>query len=173
MRGRVAALLIVATAVWVGAVATQPASAAVSYFWGAIARHSGKCLEIPATTSSVWPSAIQYNCHGGPNQQWRRVRQPSGYLQISSRVDKQCLTVVGASMTDGANVIVSPCRTGANQEWQATYLGNGYYRYVARHSGKCLTVATGSTANWANVVQYTCTGSSNQQWIGVLFEPAV
>jgi hypothetical protein len=92
------------------------APAPATYFWGAFARHSGKCLNVPNRSTPVWPGIMQATCGGGINQQWRRTRVDETYLQISSRVDSQCLTVVAASTADGANVIQSPCESTVDQQ---------------------------------------------------------
>ncbi|QKV79232.1 RICIN domain-containing protein [Amycolatopsis sp. Hca4] len=129
-----------------------------------VARHSGKCADIPGSSRTDGTQLTQYSCNNGGNQQWSVLDLGNGYVNLIARHSGQCLDVSGASTADGAAVVQWPCGGGANQQWQLQAADGGYVRISARHSGKCLDVVSASTADGAAVKQYPCTGVTNQQW---------
>ncbi|WP_410568697.1 RICIN domain-containing protein [Amycolatopsis sp. cmx-4-61] len=130
-----------------------------------VARHSGKCADIPGSSRSDGVALTQYTCNGGGNQQWSEVDLGNGYVNLIARHSGKCLDIADASTADGAAAVQWTCTGGTNQQWQAQDAGGGYVRIVARHSGKCLDVVSASTADGAAVKQYPCTGVTNQQWL--------
>ncbi|SDE49436.1 RICIN domain-containing protein [Glycomyces harbinensis] len=126
-------------------------------------RNSGKCLDVVNGSTANGAEIIQYDCHGGTNQQWQLTATGGGYYRIASQSSGKCLDVDGASTANNARVIQWTCGSGTNQQWQLRTIG-GYVEIVARHSGKCLDVVSSSTANSARLQQYDCYGGTNQQW---------
>ena len=41
-----------------------------------VSRHSGKCLDVSGGSAADGASIIQWQCHGGENQNWLLLRQP-------------------------------------------------------------------------------------------------
>ncbi|WP_233223639.1 RICIN domain-containing protein [Amycolatopsis sp. CA-128772] len=130
-----------------------------------VARHSGKCADIPGSSRNDGVALTQYTCNNGGNQQWSEVDLGNGYVNLIARHSGKCLDVADASTADGAAAVQWACTGGTNQQWQAQAVSGGYVRWVARHSGKCLDVVSGSTADSAAVKQYPCTSVANQQWL--------
>ncbi|WP_410588609.1 RICIN domain-containing protein [Amycolatopsis sp. lyj-23] len=130
-----------------------------------VARHSGKCADVPGSARDDGTAVTQYSCNGGGNQQWSVLDLGNGYANLIARHSGKCLDVSGASTADGAAAVQWTCNGGTNQQWQLTAADSGYVRIVARHSGKCLDVVSASTADGAAVKQYACTGVTNQQWL--------
>ncbi|ONI90029.1 beta-xylosidase [Saccharothrix sp. ALI-22-I] len=128
-----------------------------------VARHSGKCADIPSSSRADGTALKQYPCNGGQNQQWQLEDAGGGYYRLIARHSGKCLDVADSSTADGAAVAQYPCNGGQNQQWQAQATGS-HYRLVARHSGKCLDVTSGSSADGAVIKQYTCNSGTNQQW---------
>ncbi|MBE8518618.1 RICIN domain-containing protein [Amycolatopsis sp. H6(2020)] len=129
-----------------------------------VARHSGKCADIPSSSRDDGVQLTQYTCNNGWNQQWSVLDLGDGYVNLIARHSGKCLDVSDGSTADGAAVVQWACDGGTNQQWQAQSVSGGYVRWVARHSGKCLDVVSASTADGAAVKQYPCTGVTNQQW---------
>jgi hypothetical protein len=127
-------------------------------------RNSGKCVDVVSASSADGAEIIQWDCHGGTNQQWEARSTGDGHVQLISRHSAKCLDVSGASTANGARVILWPCNGGTNQQWQLRDNGGGYVQIVARHSGRCLDVIGSSTANGTRLQQYDCQGTAAQQW---------
>ena len=69
-----------------------------------VARHSGKCLDITGVSVDDLARAIQWDCHGGANQQWTFQAAGDGYYVLTARHSGKALTVLGESIADGALV---------------------------------------------------------------------
>jgi hypothetical protein len=146
----------------------------VRYGWGdeiaggqvtdIVGRASGKCVDVVSGSTADGAEIIQYDCHGGINQQWRLQDAGGGYVQIISQASGKCLDIASASTANNARAIQWTCNGGTNQQWQVRTVTGGYVEIVARHSGKCLDVVSGSTANSARLQQYDCYGGTNQHW---------
>ncbi len=127
-------------------------------------RNSGKCVDVVSASSADGAEIIQWDCHGGTNQQWEARSTGDGHVQLVSRHSAKCLDVSGASTANGARVILWSCNGGTNQQWQLRDNGGGYVQIVARHSGRCLDVIGSSTANGTRLQQYGCQSTAAQQW---------
>jgi hypothetical protein len=128
------------------------------------AKHSGLCLDIAGVGMQNAANAQQYDCHGGPNQQWTLTDKGGGYFLVTAKHSGKCLDVTGPSTANGANIYQWDCHGGDNQLWQFIPQGQGYYMVTAKHSGKCLDVAGAGKANGDNVHQWDCHGGDNQLW---------
>ncbi|MEN6320661.1 MAG: RICIN domain-containing protein [Syntrophaceae bacterium] len=129
-----------------------------------IAKHSGKCLDVSGVSTANGANIIQYDCHGGSNQQWTLTNKGDGYYLAVAKHSGKCLDVSGVSTANGTNIIQYDCHGGSNQQWKLIPKGQGYYMLTAKHSGKCLDVAGASMANGVNIIQYDCHGGPNQLW---------
>ncbi|WP_199044480.1 RICIN domain-containing protein [Glycomyces salinus] len=127
-------------------------------------RNSGKCVDVPSSSTADGTVLQQYDCWDGANQGWQLEDVGGGYYRIVSESSGKCMDIDGASTENGAGVIQWTCHGGDNQQWQARDAGGGYVELVARHSGKCLDVPSSSTANGTALQQYDCWGGANQQW---------
>lgn len=130
-----------------------------------IARHSGKCLDVPGESTADAVPITQYSCHGGANQRWRLEPAGDGYVRLIATHSGKALDVYGAWTDDGAPLIQWPTHGGTNQQWQLQSVGSGYYTIAARHSGKMIDVAYASTADSSPVNQWPSNGGLNQQWL--------
>ena len=122
-----------------------------------IARHSGKCADVPS--QSLWEAVAisQYTCNSGTNQKWWFKDLGTGYYELMGRGSSLCLQ-------ENANDVTQQDCTGATaQQWSVVTSGS-YVNIKARTTGECLDVSGASTANSAAVITYTCNGGTNQQW---------
>ena len=129
-----------------------------------IARHSGKCLDIPSQSQAIGQELAQYTCNGGNNQRFWARDAGGGHVRLVTRHSSLCLAVSGGSTANAAHVVQETCGSGAEQQWLLSDAGGGYVTLTARHSGKCLDVSDESTADSARLIQYDCTGGANQQF---------
>ena len=124
-------------------------------------RASGKCVDLPGGTVSDGAQAIQYDCHGGPNQQWRIDFASAANTQIVSRLSGKCLGADSANA--GRAVVQSRCSGSPEQLWRQDIVIDGtLFRNIA--SGLCLDVPGASVANGAKLIVWTCHGGVNQTW---------
>jgi uncharacterized protein (DUF1800 family) len=130
-----------------------------------VARHSGKCLDVPNGAMTDATPVIQWDCHGSDNQAWRFEAVDGGYYRVLARHSGKALDVSGASVADAAPVIQFTAHSGQNQHWRIEAASDGYYRLIARHSGKALDVNFASTENSATIIQFTPHQGANQQWL--------
>ncbi|MGK5683895.1 glycoside hydrolase family 27 protein [Actinoplanes sp. URMC 104] len=113
---------------------------------------SGRCLDVPNSTTANGTQPVIWDCSGAANQRWTASGQT---LQALGK----CLDApIGA--TAGAKVQLWDCNGGANQQW--TSQSNGTIR--GNQSGLCLDVNNNQTANGTLTLLWTCTGAANQQW---------
>ena len=134
-------------------------------YYEIVSRNSGKCLDVYGASTDAAASAIQWTCHGGPNQQWRLEPAGGGAFRIIARHSGQALDVYGALVDDVTPIIQWPVHGGDNQVWTLEPASDGYMRIVARHSGKAMDVEFASADDGARVIQYTPHGGANQQWL--------
>ncbi|MFJ9902243.1 RICIN domain-containing protein [Streptomyces sp. NPDC101152] len=122
-----------------------------------VARHSGKCADVP--NQSLWQGVAvsQYTCNGGTNQKWWLKDLGTGYYELMGRGSSLCLQENASSVTQ------ENCTGDTAQQWSVVTSGS-YVNLKARASGKCLDVCGASTADSAAIITYTCNGNTNQQW---------
>ncbi|MGA5302052.1 ricin-type beta-trefoil lectin domain protein [Nucisporomicrobium flavum] len=113
---------------------------------------SGRCLDVPGSSTTNGVQPIIWDCSGAANQRWT--------------VDGQTLRSLGKCLdsptgaTSGAKAQLWDCHSGTNQRW--TINSDGTIRN--QQSGLCLDVTGGGTANGTTVVLSSCTASANQRW---------
>lgn len=113
---------------------------------------SGRCLDVPSSSTTNGTQPVIWDCNGGTNQRWTVNGQT---LQALGK----CLDApVGA--TAGAKAQLWDCNGGTNQQW--TLGADGTVRGAA--SGLCLDVDHNLTANGTPVLLWTCTAAANQRW---------
>jgi hypothetical protein len=124
---------------------------------------SGKCLDLPQGKTGDGTPAIQYDCHGGTNQQWAIESAGEGGFHIVSRLSGKCIGTDPAGVAMGGQIVQSLCRAAPEQLWARESAGNGYLlKNAANHL--CLDVPGASAANGVTPIAWTCNGGVNQIW---------
>ena len=124
---------------------------------------SGKCLDLPGGQAANGTRAIQYDCHGGPNQQWIIEAQGDAGDRIVSRMSGKCIGTVGGDAATGSPIVESQCGGSPGQLWAHARDGSGFvFRNAANRL--CLDVPGGSLANGAQLIAWACNGGTNQTW---------
>jgi hypothetical protein len=107
---------------------------------------------------------VQWDRHGGQNQQFQLVDSGGGYYRIVARHSGMALDVYEWNPDNGAEIRQWTDLNGTNQQWSVVERGGNRVSFVNRFSGKALDLWEGSTANGARISQYDSTGSVYQQW---------
>jgi len=81
---------------------------------------SGKCIELPGGQGRDGTAAIQYDCHGGPNQQWNIEPADAGY-RIASRMSGKCIGTDPGHAAAGGHIVQSPCGRSLTSFGRSTY----------------------------------------------------
>ena len=76
-----------------------------------------RCLDVNGGSKDNGAQVLQWDCHGGPNQQWRLQRDGNGYRFVSLNSGR-CIGVDSGSPAPGAAVRQWDCDNSANQRWQ-------------------------------------------------------
>ena len=128
-----------------------------------VSQNSGKCLDVPASSTSWGTGLIQYACGGTANQKWQFTAVAGGY-KIINQNSGLGLDITGSSLNPGARLIQYPYAGDSNEIFTVTSLSDGSFSIQPNHSGQYLDVSGASKANGAPVLQYTYTGGANQKW---------
>ncbi len=128
------------------------------------ARHSGKLLYITGASTTNGATLVQYEDHGGSNNQFLFEDAGSGYYVLKAKHSSKALDVKDSTATDGQPIIQWDIHNGANQQFRLDPAGDGYYFLVAKHSQKLWDVNGSSAANSAGIIQWTKHGGANQQF---------
>jgi hypothetical protein len=153
-----------------GGIPAPPALSIPTGWVNIVSKNSGKCLDVPWTSSTNWGQNTgltlqQWACWGGDNQKFQILPVNGGY-QITGKVSGLQLDVAGGpgATQDGAVLIQYPYWGGANEIFQINPTSDGYYTLHPVSSGKCIDVSQVSTADGAAVWQWSCWGGDNQKW---------
>jgi beta-galactosidase len=116
---------------------------------------SGRCLDVPNSTTTNGSQVQLWDCTGGANQRWSYTanRQLMVY-------GNKCLDAHGQGTANGTAVAIWDCNGGTNQQWNLN--ANGSITGV--QSGLCLDADGAGTANGTRVILWSCHGGVNQQW---------
>ncbi|TCC48535.1 hypothetical protein E0H73_42775 [Kribbella pittospori] len=143
-----------------------------------VARHSSKCLDVPAASQTDAAPIHQYSCNGNIQQRFR-LTQIAGTEQfevhtvhgsgVQNDGKARCVHVDDNLLGDDVPLLQWPCVGTGNQQMTVEYLEGSSYDTVVRlrfaHSGKCAAVRGGSLGDAVPVVQQTCSADASQQWI--------
>ncbi|MEV4701820.1 RICIN domain-containing protein [Actinoplanes sp. NPDC049316] len=113
---------------------------------------SGRCLDVPGSSTANGVQPVVWDCSGAANQRWTSDGQTLRSLG-------KCLDAPTGA-TAGAKAQLWDCHGGTNQRW--TRGSDGTIR--SQQSGLCLDVSGNATANGTPVILWTCTAGANQRW---------
>jgi hypothetical protein len=116
---------------------------------------SGRCLDVPNSSTTNGTQLQLFDCSGGSNERWTYT---SG-KQLMVYGNK-CLDANGQGTANGTAVIIWDCNGQANQQWNVN--ANGTVTGV--QSGLCVDANGAGTANGTKIILWSCSGGANQQW---------
>ena len=159
------ATITITTVDTVGAASeTEPANFDNSALWGQpatgtgsqlVGGQSGRCVDVPNSSTANGTQVQLWDCTGGGNQRWTPT--PGKQLQVYGA---KCLDASGAGTSNGTQVIIWDCNGQANQQWNLN--PNGTITGV--QSGLCLDANAAGTSNGTKIILWSCNGGANQQW---------
>jgi hypothetical protein len=116
---------------------------------------SGRCADVPNSSTTNGTQVQLYDCWAGSNQLWTSTS--SKQLTVYGT---KCLDANGKGTTNGTAVIIWDCNGQTNQQWNVN--SNGTITGV--QSGLCLDANGAGTANGTQLILWSCNGQANQQW---------
>jgi ricin-type beta-trefoil lectin protein len=116
---------------------------------------SGRCIDVPGSSTTNGTQVALWDCHGNSNQRWTYTasRQLTVY-------GNKCLDANNNGTANGTQVIIWDCNGQPNQQW--TVNSNGTITNV--QSGLCLDASNNGTGNGTLIDLWACHGGTNQQW---------
>ena len=120
-----------------------------------VGAQSGRCVDVPNSTTVDGTQVQLWDCNGGTNQRWTHTA--SRQLMVYGN---KCLDAFGQGTTNGTMVVIWACNGGTNQQWNIN--ANGTITGV--QSGLCLDANGAGTANGTRIILWSCNGGTNQQW---------
>ncbi|MBF9239294.1 RICIN domain-containing protein [Hymenobacter sp. BT683] len=156
-----------ATYKWNGGGSTPPAGVSnipVGRTYEISAKHSGKALEVSASSTANGGRVQQWGWVSGANQKWRVLDLGGGYVRIVNLNSNKSLDIAGPSTANGALVHQWDWSSGDSQAWLVQQQTDGTYRIQSKYSGKALDVPSASLADGTAVQQWDWTGADNQRW---------
>ena len=133
-----------------------PATGATGQQQGAlVGTASGRCVDVPNSTTTNGTQVQLWDCSTGANQRWTYTA--SRQLMVYGN---KCLDAYGQGTTNGTAVAIWDCNGGTNQQW--TINANGSITGV--QSGLCLDANAAGTANGTKIILWSCHGGVNQRW---------
>jgi beta-galactosidase len=116
---------------------------------------SGRCVEVPNSSTTNGTQVQLGDCGGGSNQRWSLTSTKQ--LQVYGN---KCLDANGRGTSNGTQVIIWDCNDQSNQQWNVDAGGT----VTGVQSGLCLDANGAGTANGTKIILWSCNGGANQQW---------
>lgn len=116
---------------------------------------SGRCVDVPNSSTTNGTQVQIWDCNGATNQRWTQTA--SRQLQVYG---SKCLDANNQGTTNGTTVIIWDCNGGTNQQWTVNVNGT----ITGVQSGLCLDANGAGTANGTRLILWSCNGQQNQQW---------
>ncbi|WP_344745441.1 endo-1,4-beta-xylanase [Streptosporangium vulgare] len=114
---------------------------------------SGRCVDVPNSSTTDGTQVQLWDCHTNPNQQWTYTSAQE--LRVYGN---KCLDAAGTA--NGVKAQIYACHGGNNQKWRLNSDGS----IASVQSGLCLDAANTGTANGTLIQLYSCHGGNNQKW---------
>jgi hypothetical protein len=116
---------------------------------------SGRCVDVPNSSTTNGTQVQLWDCNGQTNQSWTYTS--ARQLMVFGT---KCLDASGRGTTNGTPVIIWDCNGQTNQQWNVNTNGT----ITGVQSGLCLDANGAATANGTKLILWSCNGQTNQQW---------
>jgi hypothetical protein len=116
---------------------------------------SGRCLDVPNSSTTNGVQIQLYDCSGAANQSWTytNTKQLTVY-------GNKCLDAYGRGTVNGTAAIIWDCNGQTNQQWNVNADGT----ITGVQSGLCLDANGAATGNGTKIILWSCNGQANQRW---------
>ncbi len=126
---------------------------------------SGKCIDVPAGSTSNGTALQQWGCATSAAWQQFKLTAAGTNYQLVNVNSGKCVDVPASSKASGVQVQQYTCAASqTNQQWKLTASGTDTFQIINVNSGLCLSDKDASTASGAAIIQETCTANSNKRW---------
>jgi hypothetical protein len=127
--------------------------------------NSGKCLDVPAASTTNGTVIQQYHCNGGGNQTFFFTAAGPDSFQIRLGYVRGKNLEVGNTGLNVHDPIQIDSVVNDRQLFGLVAQSNTTYQIVSKKSGMCLNVPNGSTGDQIPMQQYPCqAGATNELW---------
>lgn len=126
--------------------------------------NAGLCLGVKGSSTATGALLQSQSCSGSDFQNWKFVKDASGYFELVNTGSGMCIDVTGGSSENGTNMQQWNCSGADHQKWNLSDQGSGQFAIISKYNGLALDVYGASAANGARVVQWTWSSASNQKW---------
>ncbi|GAA1776550.1 arabinofuranosidase catalytic domain-containing protein [Luedemannella helvata] len=116
---------------------------------------SGRCVDVPNSTTTNGTQVQLWDCSNQTNQSWTYTSNKQ--LQVYGN---KCLDASGQGTTNGTQAIIWDCNGQTNQQWNLNTNGT----ITGVQSGLCLDANGAATTNGTKIILWTCNNQTNQQW---------
>lgn len=116
---------------------------------------SGRCIEVPGSSTSNGAQTQLWDCTGGTNQSWTYTANKQLVVY-----GNKCLDASGQGTSNGTAAVIWDCNGQTNQQWNLNTNGT----ITGVQSGLCLDASGPGTANGTKIHLWACHGGTNQQW---------
>jgi hypothetical protein len=116
---------------------------------------SGRCLDVPNSSTTNGAQIQLYDCSGAANQSWTYTS--SKQLTVYGN---KCLDANGRGTSNGTAVIIWDCNGQTNQQWNVNADGT----VTGVQSGLCVDANGAATGNGTKIILWSCNGQANQRW---------
>ncbi|WP_224367812.1 RICIN domain-containing protein [Hyalangium versicolor] len=127
------------------------------------AKHSGKCLDVPSSSTTRGTALQQWGCNG-TNAQAFRLQAVTGGFNLVNVNSSMCVDVSNSSTADGGIIQQWDCNGTNAQVFTLNALSGGGYSLVNINSSKCAEVVSAALNDGASVKQASCSSGTHQQW---------
>jgi Ricin-type beta-trefoil lectin domain-like len=131
------------------------------------AKHSGKVLDVKASSTQNGAVVWQYARNNGIAQQWQVTSLSNGFYKLEATCSNKALDVSGISLSNGAPLQQWGYNSSnpGNQDFKIEPTNKGFYKLTARNSGKAVEVGGSNSNSEAAIIQWDYYNGDNQQWI--------
>jgi hypothetical protein len=132
-----------------------------------VAKHSGKCMAIPAASQKIGAGAIQFDCSRAPNFFFQLQDRGGGYFAIKAIHSGHFMVIYAHQTENGKRLIQYNVPGGNTGLWKFVQLDDGSYNIINKHSNKLIDVRGPTTNNGEYIHQWESTkegGGENQRW---------
>ena len=145
-----------ATVVGIGTVRIASAAApTVAQDATIVGGQSGRCLDVPNSTTTNGTQVQLFDCGASAGQRWTSTAGK----QLTVYNGSKCLDANGRGTSNGTQVIIWDCNGQPNQQWNIN--SNGTITGV--QSGLCVDANGAGTANGTKIILWSCNGQANQR----------
>ncbi|NMO14529.1 cellulase family glycosylhydrolase [Pyxidicoccus fallax] len=128
-----------------------------------VARHSGKCVDVPGASTSAGVGLQQYTCNGTVAQSFTFDATGDGFHRILSGTNASLCLQAGAGTS--TQVTQAACSSTSNaQKWSVTPGSSGAYQVKTRDGTACLNLSGANSNDGAQLITWPCGSDANMQF---------